>query len=161
MCLCAWDSCFNLQLPSFKGVTVSFSSQYQAVVVLQAAFRGHLARQKLLLSSGLHDAQSYNRQSLGRKVTFFRGKWLSRCTIIFTLQSTVLPHLIPCVTQWSNLNALVGSTTVFPERYQVHSLAFLQSAVFLRSKAVIPLHYRQSLCPLFFFFSQFFHQPVT
>ncbi|XP_072204911.1 IQ domain-containing protein E isoform X2 [Excalfactoria chinensis] len=39
----------------------------EAVVVLQAAFRGHLARQKLLLSSGLHDAQSYNRQSLGRK----------------------------------------------------------------------------------------------
>uniref|UniRef100_A0A8C3Q1U7 IQ domain-containing protein E n=1 Tax=Chrysolophus pictus TaxID=9089 RepID=A0A8C3Q1U7_CHRPC len=41
----------------------------EAVVVLQAAFRGHLARQKLLLSSGLHDAQPYNRQSLGRKVT--------------------------------------------------------------------------------------------
>lgn len=39
----------------------------EAVVVLQAAFRGHLARQKLLLSSGLHDAQSYNRQNLGRK----------------------------------------------------------------------------------------------
>ncbi|XP_021267115.1 IQ domain-containing protein E isoform X2 [Numida meleagris] len=39
----------------------------EAVVVLQAAFRGHLARQKLLLSSGLHDAKSYNRQSLGRK----------------------------------------------------------------------------------------------
>ncbi|XP_042720497.1 IQ domain-containing protein E isoform X5 [Lagopus leucura] len=39
----------------------------EAVVVLQAAFRGHLARQKLLLSSGLHDAQPYNRQSPGRK----------------------------------------------------------------------------------------------
>ncbi|XP_015732282.1 IQ domain-containing protein E isoform X4 [Coturnix japonica] len=39
----------------------------EAVVVLQAAFRGHLARQKLLLSSGLHDAQSYNGKSLGRK----------------------------------------------------------------------------------------------
>ncbi|XP_048817650.1 IQ domain-containing protein E isoform X5 [Lagopus muta] len=39
----------------------------EAVVVLQAAFRGHLARQKLLLSSGLHDAQPYNRQSTGRK----------------------------------------------------------------------------------------------
>ncbi|XP_031411732.1 IQ domain-containing protein E-like isoform X2 [Meleagris gallopavo] len=39
----------------------------KAVVVLQAAFRGHLARQKLLLSSGLHGAQPYNRQSPGRK----------------------------------------------------------------------------------------------
>ncbi|OXB67566.1 hypothetical protein ASZ78_004684 [Callipepla squamata] len=39
----------------------------EAVVVLQAAFRGHLARQKLLLSSGMDDAKSYNRHSLGRK----------------------------------------------------------------------------------------------
>ncbi|XP_035195507.1 IQ domain-containing protein E isoform X2 [Oxyura jamaicensis] len=38
----------------------------EAVVVLQAAFRGHLARQKLLLSSGMHDAKSNNRNSLGK-----------------------------------------------------------------------------------------------
>nr|XP_047917239.1 IQ domain-containing protein E isoform X2 [Anser cygnoides] len=38
----------------------------EAVVVLQAAFRGHLARQKLLLSSGMHDAKPHNRHSLGK-----------------------------------------------------------------------------------------------
>ncbi|OXB82758.1 UNVERIFIED_CONTAM: hypothetical protein H355_000456 [Colinus virginianus] len=45
----------------------------EAVVVLQAALRGHLARQKLLLSSGLDDAKPYNGHSLGKKeIVFFR-----------------------------------------------------------------------------------------
>ncbi|XP_027324789.3 IQ domain-containing protein E isoform X3 [Anas platyrhynchos] len=39
---------------------------YEAVVVLQAAFRGHLARQKLLLNSGMHDAKPHNMHSLGK-----------------------------------------------------------------------------------------------
>ncbi|KAM9179011.1 IQ domain-containing protein E isoform 1-T1 [Mergus octosetaceus] len=38
----------------------------EVVVVLQAAFRGHLARQKLLLNSGMHDAKPHNRHSLGK-----------------------------------------------------------------------------------------------
>ncbi|XP_076207630.1 IQ domain-containing protein E isoform X2 [Aptenodytes patagonicus] len=35
----------------------------EAVVMLQAAFRGHLARQKLLLNNGMHDAKSHNKIS--------------------------------------------------------------------------------------------------
>ncbi|XP_071427639.1 IQ domain-containing protein E isoform X2 [Pithys albifrons albifrons] len=35
----------------------------EAVVVLQAAFRGHLARQKLLLNNGIHEAKSPNKQT--------------------------------------------------------------------------------------------------
>ncbi|XP_032053348.1 IQ domain-containing protein E isoform X3 [Aythya fuligula] len=38
----------------------------EAVVVLQAAFRGHLARQKLLLNSGMRDAKPHNRHSPGK-----------------------------------------------------------------------------------------------
>ncbi|XP_064317643.1 IQ domain-containing protein E isoform X2 [Phalacrocorax carbo] len=33
----------------------------EAVVMLQAAFRGHLARQKLLPNNGMHDAKSHNK----------------------------------------------------------------------------------------------------
>ncbi|XP_031462873.1 IQ domain-containing protein E isoform X2 [Phasianus colchicus] len=54
----------NIEMIKYKKEEIALD---EAVVVLQAAFRGHLARQKLLLSSGLHDAQPYNRQSLGRK----------------------------------------------------------------------------------------------
>ncbi|XP_068765290.1 IQ domain-containing protein E isoform X1 [Struthio camelus] len=39
----------------------------EAVVVLQAAFRGHLARLKLLLSNRMQDAKSQNMRSLGNK----------------------------------------------------------------------------------------------
>ncbi|XP_068279974.1 IQ domain-containing protein E [Nyctibius grandis] len=35
----------------------------EAVVMLQAAFRGHLARQKLLLNNRMHDAKSHNKNS--------------------------------------------------------------------------------------------------
>ncbi|XP_075370828.1 IQ domain-containing protein E isoform X4 [Mycteria americana] len=35
----------------------------EAVVMLQAAFRGHLARQKLLLNNRMHDAESHNKIS--------------------------------------------------------------------------------------------------
>ncbi|XP_037238320.1 IQ domain-containing protein E isoform X2 [Falco rusticolus] len=35
----------------------------EAVVMLQAAFRGHLARQKLLLTNRMHDAKSHNENS--------------------------------------------------------------------------------------------------
>ncbi|XP_065706753.2 IQ domain-containing protein E isoform X4 [Patagioenas fasciata] len=35
----------------------------EAVVMLQAAFRGHLARQKLLLNTRMHDAKSHNKIS--------------------------------------------------------------------------------------------------
>ncbi|KAM6407760.1 IQ domain-containing protein E isoform 2-T2 [Rhynochetos jubatus] len=37
--------------------------QNKAVVVLQAALRGHLARQKLLLNNRMHDAKSHNKNS--------------------------------------------------------------------------------------------------
>ncbi|XP_062444183.1 IQ domain-containing protein E isoform X2 [Rhea pennata] len=39
----------------------------ETIVVLQAAFRGHLARLKLLLSNGMHDAKSQNMHNLGSK----------------------------------------------------------------------------------------------
>lgn len=35
----------------------------EAVVMLQAAFRGHLSRQKLLLNNRMHDAKSHNKNS--------------------------------------------------------------------------------------------------
>ncbi|XP_010153183.1 PREDICTED: IQ domain-containing protein E, partial [Eurypyga helias] len=39
----------------------------EAVVMLQAAFRGHLARQKLLLNNRMHDAKSQNKVIVGQK----------------------------------------------------------------------------------------------
>ncbi|XP_010074009.1 PREDICTED: IQ domain-containing protein E [Pterocles gutturalis] len=39
----------------------------EAVVLLQAAFRGHLARQKLLLNNKMHDAKSHNKVIVGAK----------------------------------------------------------------------------------------------
>nr|XP_009934829.1 PREDICTED: IQ domain-containing protein E [Opisthocomus hoazin] len=39
----------------------------EAVVTLQAAFRGHLARQKLLLNNRTHDVKSHNKVIVGQK----------------------------------------------------------------------------------------------
>ncbi|KAM6320236.1 IQ domain-containing protein E isoform 4-T5 [Podargus strigoides] len=41
----------------------------EAVVMLQAAFRGHLARQKLLLNNRMHDAKSHNKISCTSSVS--------------------------------------------------------------------------------------------
>lgn len=60
----SWPWGCNVRGLSFRGANGHFSP-CQAVVVLQAAFRGHLARQKVLLDVGVPDAKSHTQVIVG------------------------------------------------------------------------------------------------
>ncbi|KAM9222601.1 IQ domain-containing protein E [Leptosomus discolor] len=65
----------------------------EAVVMLQAAFRGHLARQKLLLNNRMHNAKSHKNSC----VSSMSNSWSSDCKekdeIVTFIQSVFRAHL--------------------------------------------------------------------
>lgn len=60
----SWPWRWNVCGLPFRGANGYFSP-WQAVVVLQAAFRGHLARQKVLLDCRVPDAKSHTKVIVG------------------------------------------------------------------------------------------------
>ncbi|KAM6078808.1 IQ domain-containing protein E isoform 2-T2 [Theristicus caerulescens] len=100
----------------------------EAVVMLQAAFRGHLARQKLLVNNSMHDAKSHNKMSCMSPVSnslSLSSDCEEKDEIVTSIQSIFRAHL--------------ARTVLLEERASVSSAASekADSAVYITEKKTV------------------------
>lgn len=94
---CPWRC--NVCGLSFRGANGLFSP-CQAVVLLQAAFRGHLSRQKVLLDVGVPDAKSHTKVIVGADECPSITLCLSCSVKDFTSRLNLLNHLVIVLMCW-------------------------------------------------------------